>query len=572
MIITYFPLFSLYIIKTSKILTPFLYINLKKYTNFPMQIDRIRISNFKSIQELDLNFQEMNGLWEISGVVGAGKTTIGEAIIFSLFGNVRGKANCDLITWGRKHTLVEAWVYCKNHHIHIRREINSYGQSPLTATVDGEEVLGSDKRSIQGILENEWYDISRQSLELLCVISFNNFKSMSTLNAQDSRDFLNSTIAFDRLEMYENYCKDRIRENTDRITKYEKDKQYYIGALKALEDTQPTQPQYKSKDMVQARMKELTEERDALQKEFFSKRKELDKVWKVKRDQWTVAATEGKQLRQNLKKVSSGICPLCGQPVTPEHMQELDDQIKAKDDLASLLEKETESSAKVVEDYENETNPKIMAIDSKINWFRQEMAKTENWLKQVSTLKKKKEEYTRNIEVFEAGIKECQGYVAQWKEMQDFMRDTVRPTIVASIIPNINRHISYYMAQAHQNYVVWFDENFKCLMNNPYGEAIPISSLSTGQKKIIDMIIILAFIKTFITQIDFNIYFMDELIGNIDADLRDVMCGLLRNTLDERDVMFLISHSSINQEYLNGIIKVSRTAGISDYQVMNITK
>ena len=114
-----------------------------------MQIDRIRLSNFKSITELDLNFQEMNGLWEISGVVGAGKTTIGEAIIYGLFGSVRGKTNESLISWGKKHALVEAWVYCKNSHLYIRREINAYGQSPLTATADGEEILASDKDELR---------------------------------------------------------------------------------------------------------------------------------------------------------------------------------------------------------------------------------------------------------------------------------------------------------------------------------------------------------------------------------------------------------------------------------------
>ena len=85
------------------------------------------------------------------------------------------------------------------------------------------------------------------------------------------------------------------------------------------------------------------------------------------------------------------------------------------------------------------------------------------------------------------------------------------------------------------------------------------------------MIIILAFIKTFITQIDFNIYFLDELIGNIDTDLRDTMCGLLRDTLDSRDVMFLISHSPINQQYLDGVIKVTIHAGSSYYDIQPLS-
>jgi DNA repair exonuclease SbcCD ATPase subunit len=155
--------------------------------------------------------------------------------------------------------------------------------------------------------------------------------------------------------------------------------------------------------------------------------------------------------------------------------------------------------------------------------------------------------------------------------MIDFIRDTVRPTIISSIIPSINTHIDHYLKLAHQNYIIQYDENFKCMMKNPYGELMPISSLSTGQKKVIDMIIILAFIKTFITQIDFNIYFLDELIGNIDADLRDTMCGLLRDTLDNRDVMFLISHSPINQQYLDGVIKVTMHTGISNYDIQPLS-
>ena len=50
-----------------------------------MIINKIKINNFKSIyDELELDFNDMGGLWKISGSVGSGKTTIGEAIIFGL--------------------------------------------------------------------------------------------------------------------------------------------------------------------------------------------------------------------------------------------------------------------------------------------------------------------------------------------------------------------------------------------------------------------------------------------------------------------------------------------------------
>ena len=215
-----------------------------------MQIDRIRVSNFKSIENLDIRFQEMCGLWEISGVVGAGKTTIGEAIIYGLFGSVKGKTNESLITWGKKHALVETWVYCKHKRIYIKREINAYGQLPLTCEVDGEELQSSNKRSLQSILEEEWYDVPRNTIELLCVISFNNFKSLSTLNTQDSREFLNSTISFDKIDIYEDYCKTQMKNTNETIREYEMDIKSFEGSLKTLTESAPQKPKYDSIEYV----------------------------------------------------------------------------------------------------------------------------------------------------------------------------------------------------------------------------------------------------------------------------------------------------------------------------------
>ena len=535
-----------------------------------MQIDRIKITNFKSIPELDINFQEINGLWEISGVVGSGKTTIGEAIIFALFGYVRGKTNESLISWGKKHALVEAWVYTKNRHLYIRREINAYGQSPLTATIENEEILGSDKRSIQGILESEWYDISRPTLELLCIISFNNFKSLSTLNTADSREFLNSTIAFDRIEQYEAYCKEQIKECDKNIIGTQARLAENNGALKAIDDTIPQKPKYSDLQEITDLWSKKKAEWDAKKEEFQKHHRELIEASNARSNQHKAATIALKNVKDSYKKLKGGICPLCGNPVTPEHIEEMEHEIKEREELTEHLKLTCELCAKKSIDYDQKMHAVLEKLDDEHSILKWEMMKTQDYSKQLAAIEKKKEEYRKEIKKYEDKIENLNK--TDWQEMLDFLRDQVRPTIISSIIPNINRYIQYYMSLAHQNYVVYFEDNFKCMMKNPFNETIPVSSLSTGQKKVIDMIIILAFIKTFITQIDFNVYFMDELIGNIDADLRDTMCSLLRGTIEDKDVMFLISHSPINQQYLDGVIKVTRTAGISEYNVIPISK
>ena len=265
-------------------------------------------------------------------------------------------------------------------------------------------------------------------------------------------------------------------------------------------------------------------------------------------------------------------CPLCGQPIDDKHKKHLQQELAELEDEESRLNGISEGDRKAVLDFQGRMRGQEAMMDIDLSSLTTERFKTKQYLETIERHRTEKERHSQTIARSNAGLEKLKHDIQDYQEMIDFIRDTVRPAIISSIIPSINNHIDNYLKLAHQNYIIRYDENFKCMMKNPYGELIPISSLSTGQKKVIDMIIILAFIKTFITQIDFNVYFLDELIGNIDADLRDTMCGLLRDTLDNGDVMFLISHSPINPQYLDGVIKVTMHAGTSEYSIKNMIK
>ena len=55
-----------------------------------MKIKNIRIKNFKSIYgEQYFDFETLDGLIKLSGVIGTGKTTVGEAILWGLYGKLK---------------------------------------------------------------------------------------------------------------------------------------------------------------------------------------------------------------------------------------------------------------------------------------------------------------------------------------------------------------------------------------------------------------------------------------------------------------------------------------------------
>ena len=70
-----------------------------------MKIKNITIRNFRSIYgELFLDFNDLKGLIKLSGVIGSGKTTIGEAILYGLFGKVKEHKNPSLASWHVKNS------------------------------------------------------------------------------------------------------------------------------------------------------------------------------------------------------------------------------------------------------------------------------------------------------------------------------------------------------------------------------------------------------------------------------------------------------------------------------------
>ena len=63
-----------------------------------MIIKNIKIKNFRSLYgEHTFNFENLNGLVKLSGIIGSGKTSLGEAIIYGLFGKVKEHKNPDLV-------------------------------------------------------------------------------------------------------------------------------------------------------------------------------------------------------------------------------------------------------------------------------------------------------------------------------------------------------------------------------------------------------------------------------------------------------------------------------------------
>lgn len=521
-----------------------------------MKVKSIKINNFKSIYDtLELNFEDVKGFWKISGSVGAGKTTIGEAIIFGLFGSISGKNNPDLISWGQKHGLVEINCVSKGKNIYIKRELNAYGQSPMYVEVDGEELIFTNKRDAQQQLEQEYYDTSRTTLELLCIISFNNFKSLATLSSSDTKKFLDQVLGFHTLTNYADVCKTLKTNNLSMMRQVQSQISNIESQIRKLEEMANISVIEGNVQEVELYINDINTQLTELSSNFTSEQKKYNSNSKQKNSELTKILTLGKKLAKEIEFLEKGICPTCGAKIDQSDLQD------KKDEKAILL-----SQHSTVKQYLNELetawNEYIKKYKENVSKLESEKDKHTQTLHQLKEQEKRISINTQEIVKLKEQINELeQSLIAfqkddnEWDMLHGILSNSIRSKILESFIPVLNKNILKYTQKLQQPYLVQFDSNFKCNITiYGFDKDIQISSLSTGQLKTVDMIIILGVLGTIIGSNGINIIFLDELFSNLDAKLRNDMCMVLKECLEPDNTMFIISHTELEDRYFDGDI------------------
>lgn len=523
-----------------------------------MYIDKIRIENFKSIYDpLELDFNNIKGLWKINGDVGSGKTTIGEAVIFGLFGSIKGKNNIDLISWGKKHSLIEVWCRARNKSIYIKREINAYGMSPIYVEVDGEEVIFTNKRDAQSQLENEYYDISRVTVELLCIISFNNFKSLATLNTNDTKKFLDQVLGFYILTQYGDICKELRNENRQKINDINNSIRNIQGQINKLKDIANMARIDGDLDKVKKDRSELDEELKELTQTYKDTKELITKELEELNSKLSSIKTLGTNKKKEIDFIEQGTCPTCGAPID---QSQLEIKKKERQLLLESFKRVNEDIIKkrgeldnVSNEYtleKNNVNKKLSEVNSLIYKLEEQARRQTINEDEIRNLERRVEEYNNDIMTYTQEDTE-------WEMLLQILSNDIRSKILSSFIPTLNENIIKYSQRLQQPYVIEFDSSFKCSIRLcGMDQEIALSSLSTGQLKTVDMVIILGVLGTILGGESCNVMFLDELFSNLHSDLRNEMCSVLKDFITDDQTLFIISHYDLDDRYFDGTIKM----------------
>ena len=539
-----------------------------------MQIKKIKITNFKSIygtQEFD--FEEFKGLIKLSGSIGAGKTTIAEALLYGLYGNVKGQNINQLISWNRKFCEVEIDMISRDKNIHIVRATNK----PLIVLVNNVVLSSSNKRDTQEILESEVYDVPKIAILKMCLISFNMFNSLASMSAGETKQFLDDVFGFKVFTEYNDQItlekktltNDSIRvqavydETKNTIDTLKKKKAAQIAEIKK---TFNIDEYMSSKNSLIDEGKQKKSELNDIEKERDEKVNNItDEISKVSK-LITQELTLGKAARKNYETFKSGICPTCGQTID--------------NDVVNTYKSELEEHQRLYTEYNNK---KIELDRGRSNIKNEYQIRINDYNKQLNELRTRIRDIDEQIRIYENGKKlidenfdelitdneiklkdleqQLQQYdreIAEWNDMSELFGKTLRYNLLDTLIPHINKSINFFIGRLEQNYTIKYDQEFKAhIFVDGYNKEIGYNNLSTGQRKSLDIAIIFGVLNNIISNVDFNILFLDELFSNMDANTRNIMLNLLNETISKEKSIFVVNHAEMQDDYFDHKIRVA---------------
>lgn len=538
-----------------------------------MEIKKIRLTNFKSIygtQEID--FEDLKGMVKLSGPIGAGKTTIAEGILFCLYGALKDHKNPNLIAWNTRDYKCEMWLKSGKHDIYISRQC----YDEMEAIVDGKPLQAPGKKDVQAMLE-EYYDVPKIAIEKMCVISFNQFGSLASMNPFQTKCFLDDVFGFKTFTEYNNEVVEERRDVVKRGTELTALINEASNQIESLERKKKVQQEKlantiditgldkKKKDLIDEG-KQAREEWAAEVKVHADEEKPLQDEIAREKEKRTECATLGKQVKKTYSTLENGVCPTCGNPISREkldgykkQMQDYADKWREHDaKIAELTQKVSAIQQTIVainakwDAKVSDLRAQVRDIDSKVATYNSNLKlMKDNFDTLIQEAKEKKKAYEE--ESLSNDVEQ-----GEWNDLSDLLSKTLRYKLLDNMIPHINSCISKFLNKLEQNYEVKFDQEFKChIFVDNTDKEISYKDLSTGQKKTLDICIIFGIIQNVMTSINMNILFCDELMSNMDGDIRDVMLEVMKTTIGQDKTIFVVNHVEMKDDSFDHKVRVS---------------
>lgn len=555
-----------------------------------MRIDFIEFKNFASygnkLQRLDFK-EDSSELFLTLGKNGDGKTTIANAIIYALYGKVEGVKLSDLPNRINKELWVRIGLTCGVMKVEIERGL---APNKFNVQINGVDFDKAGKKSVQDYLEEEVFGIPYHVFKNIIILSVNDFKSFLTMSNMDKKQIIDKMFGFSILNDMQRQIKDERKQVKMDIDSYESELNQImdsIASVKGKLNTLLEESNQKNADKIDELkgglvklnevVKGMTTNLDTIKTDIGHKSEELDTT----RSEAGKLKHEIEYLKKKLDLYESGHCPTCETKLTTDWHLEQKDAYSTKIEEETNKIKEYKVELDLLTESLSDLKTKRSEIEGKITDVKYNMKTMKSeLLKLKDTPDDKQFEHLKNL-ISEFETKEAEKSTSKDSLSGDYNfmeiveqvlgEDGVKNLAVKTILPGLNANIAAMAQTMHLQFHIRFDEKFNCIINH-LGEDINPMTLSTGERKKADFIIIIAIIK--ILKLRFpqlNMLFLDELLSSVDHDGVYNILKILNQVIKENKInTFVINHTVLPHEIFDKKIQIYRENGFSKFTIESI--
>jgi DNA repair exonuclease SbcCD ATPase subunit len=562
--------------------------------------EKIKWRNFLSTgnhyTEVKLN---ENGNTMIIGTNGAGKSTILDALTFSLFGKAFRKINKPqlLNTTNEKDCCVEVEFAIGNISWKVIRGIKP---NIFKIYRNGEE-LNQDAAALdqQKWLEQNVLKMNYKSFTQIVILGSSTFVPFMQLSAANRREVIEDLLDIKIFSSMNTVIKSKISALKDEVKTLTLKKE-------SLSDKVDMQTRFIDKLETQGKenIAEKKEKVSELKKLINLYNKEVniaeEKVFSfIKEQESVIGATEKLRKLSGLKgKISqkastlrkehkffteNTVCPTCTQSIEEDfRINKINDAQNVANELQSGLKELDEAINE-----EQERERQFLALSKEISKLQNDISKDNVRIsecqRQIGNLESEVQELTEQIanrnteheklETFKNNLTTTFGELASRKDTINYydfsyslLKDGgVKTKIIKKYLPLINQQVNRYL-QLMDFYINFtLDEEFNETVQSPIHEDFSYSSFSEGEKMRIDLALLFTWreVARMKNSVNTNLLIMDEVFdSSLDGFGTDEFLKIIRFVIKDANV-FVISHKESLFDKFENVIKFEKVKGFS---------
>ncbi len=572
-----------------------------------MKIKCIRWRNIFSYgnKEEVINFSDEGALWQLSGISGAGKSSLLSIPKLLLYGKTeddKGKPISvnEISNWVNGKGWIQGEIESDNDLYVVER---TFSPSSLIVYKNGEQIDRAGKKDMQNIIDTEILKgMSYHIFTNLMTLSLNGGKSFISMTPSDKREIIDKIFSLEIINKVYEYIKRDKKEIGNAINIANSQINTINSNIKLSE-----QKLVDLKTQVETFNAEKISELEKSIKEYNERLLKLDNLYKEQVEQKQNAEKKSKDayvavqnayadvfqnkmnvnsIEEKIKLFSQSKCPTCGTPFTGDSFDMLRESLQIelinanqkRDDSEKFYNDLVQYKADIDTIISNFSNNINKINDKKINLEKEKQSVVTS-LNHINQNMKGGLEYNAIEQIIEENKKtkkEVESDIINSNSKMSILdimdklysSDGIKRIMMQDNLPLLNADIAKTLQDIHFPYQLEFDDNFDSHIKY-LGKDVKAPNLSTGEHKKIDAAVVCAlliFLKRRYPQV--NLVCLDETVSSLDYESSSNVIAKLKELAKEMNIhIFIVSHTQLNESLFDKKITVTKNSGFSEITI-----